>query len=173
MDEIDFYGYRFTKNGLKPTAEKVKAVKDSNPPETKEAVGIFLGMIGYFSKFIDKYTSISAPLRQLTEQNVKFKWGPEEQSAFDKLKDSITNDKTMIYFNPNRHIVVRAEASFHDGLSAGLFQNTGKGLQPVHYISRTLTDTEKRYSQTEKDALAIRWAKTDLGCICSGHRSSE
>lgn len=159
VDEIDFYGYRFTKNGLKPTAEKVKAVKDSNPPETKEAVRSFLGMIGYLSKFIDKYASISAPLRQLTEQKVKFKWGPEEQSAFDKLKDSITNDKTMIYFNPNRHIVVRAEASFHDGLSAGLFQNTGKGLQPVHYISRTLTDTEKRYSQTEKDALAIRWAK--------------
>ena len=65
----------------------------------------------------------------------------------------------MIYFNPKRPIVVRVEASYHDGLSAGLFQKNGSGLQPVHYISRTMTDTEKRYSQTEKDALAIRWAK--------------
>ena len=64
----------------------------------------------------------------------------------------------MIYFNPNKPIVVRAEASFHDGLSAGLFQDIGKGLQPVHFISHTITETEKRYSQTEKDALAVRWA---------------
>ena len=92
---------------------------------------------------------------------MKFEWGPEEESAFNKLKDSITNEKTMIYFNPKQQIFVRTEASYHDGLSAGLFQNTGNGLQPVHYISRTMTDTEKRYmySQTEKDALAVRWAK--------------
>ena len=65
----------------------------------------------------------------------------------------------MIFFNPHKPIVVRAEASYHDGLSAGLFQDIGKGLQPVHFVSRTMTDTEKRYSQTEKDALAVRWAK--------------
>ena len=90
---------------------------------------------------------------------MKFEWGPEEEAAFNKLKDSITCEKTMLYFNPKRAIIVRAEASYHDGLSAGLFQNGGNGLQPVHYISRTMTDTEKRYSQTEKDALAVRWAK--------------
>ena len=159
VDEIDFYGYRFTKDGLKPTTEKVKAVKDSKRPETKEAVKSFLGMVGYLSKFIDRYSSMTAPLRKLTERKVKFKWGPEEEAAFNKLKDSITNEKTMIYFNPKRPIVVRVEASYHDGLSAGFFQNRGSGLQPVHYISRTMTDTEKRYSQTEKDTLAVRWAK--------------
>ena len=68
----------------------------------------------------------------------------------------------MAFFDPKLPIVVRTEASFNEGLSAALFQKTGKGkhgLQPVHFISRTLTDTEKRYSQTEKDALAIFWAK--------------
>ena len=56
-------------------------------------------------------------------------------------------------------IVLRTEASFHEGLSAALFQKTSKGIQPVHYINRTITETEKRYSQTEKDAMAIPWAK--------------
>ena len=65
----------------------------------------------------------------------------------------------MIYFNPQQLIVVRVEARYHDGLSARLFQKNGSGLQPVHNINRTMTDTEKRYSQTEKDSLAIRWAK--------------
>ena len=57
---------------------------------------------------------------------------------------------------------MRAEASYHDGLSAGLFQDVGKGLQPVHFISRTMTDYGKRYSQTEKDALAVRWATKQI-----------
>ena len=65
----------------------------------------------------------------------------------------------MIYFNPSKPTIVRTEASYHDGLSAGLFQDKGQGLQPVHFISRAMTETEKRYSQTEKDALAVRWAK--------------
>ena len=143
-DEIDFYGYRFTKEWLKPTAEKVRAVKDSKRPETKEAVKSFLGMVGYLSKFVDRYSSITAPLRKLTARQVKCQRGPEEEAAFTKLKESTTSEKTMLYFNPKRPIVVRAEASYHDGLSAGLFQNGGNGLQPVHYISRTMTDTEKR-----------------------------
>ena len=71
-------------------------------------------MVGYLSKFIDRYSSITAPLRKLTERKVKFEWGPEEEAAFNKLKDSITNGKTMIYFNPKRLIVVRVEASYHD-----------------------------------------------------------
>lgn len=168
VEEIEFFGYKFTKDGLKPTLGKVKAVKDSKRPETKEAVRSFLGMVGYLSKFIDKYASITAPLRKLTEKDVKFKWGPDEQSAFNKLKDSITSEKTMIYFNPKRKIVVRTEASYNDGLSAGLFQNAGNGLQPVHFISRTMTNTEKRYSQTEKDALAVRWAKNRFGIYLLG-----
>ena len=66
----------------------------------------------------------------------------------------------MAFFDPRKPIVVRTEACFHEGLSAGLFQRSGKGLQPVHYKSRLMTSAEKRYSQTEKDALAVKWAKT-------------
>ena len=159
VEELEFYGYRFSKGGLKPSVDKDKAVKDSRRPETKEVVRSFLGMTGYLSKFIPRYASITAPLRKLTQKDVRFHWGVEEQDAFEKLKASITSDDTMIFFNPHKPIVVRAEASYHDGLSAGLFQDIGKGLQPVHFVSRTMTDTEKRYSQTEKDALAVRWAK--------------
>ena len=120
--KIDFYGYRFAKDRLKHTIEKVEAVRDSKRPETKEAVKRFLGMVGYLSMFIDRYSSIPVPLRTLTERKVKFEWEPEEEAAFNKLKDSITNVKTMIYFNLKRPIVVRAEASYHDGLSAEMFQ---------------------------------------------------
>ena len=82
--------------------------------------------------------------------------GHEEDQAFRKLKDSITNDDIMAYFDPKKPIVVRTEAIFHKGLSAGLFQRTSKGLQPVHYVSRSMTSAELRSSQTEKDPLAVK-----------------
>ena len=168
VSEIEFYGHQITKDGLKPSPEKVEAVKEANPPESKEAVRSFLGMTGYLSKFIPKYSTLTAPLRQLTHKDAKFKWDSEEKEAFEKLKASITSESIMAYFNPSRPIVVRVEASYHEGLSAGLFQKTASGLRPVHFISRTMTPTQKRYSQTEKDALAIHWAKNRFSMYLLG-----
>ena len=84
-------------------------------------------MICYLSKFNPRYAVLTAPLRRLTE-NVPFSWGPEEDEAFQNLKDSITSDETMSYFDPRKPIVVETEASFNEDLSIGLFQKTNKGL---------------------------------------------
>ena len=159
VDSIEFYGYQFTKEGLKPSPEKVRAIKESSRPDSKSGVRSFLGMTGYLSKFIPRYSSLTAPLRELTRADKHFKWSKVEAQAFKRLKDSISSEDTMAFFDPKRDMIVRTEASFNEGLAAGLFQKTKRGIQPIHFISRTLTDTEKRYSQTEKDALAIKWAK--------------
>ena len=168
VKSIEFYGYKFTGNGLMPTEEKVRAVKECKEPESKSEVKSFLGMIGYLSKFIPNYSSLTAPLRELTKKESKFRWNETEQRAFEKLKDAITNKKIMAYFNPKLPIILRTEASFHDGISAAIFQRTGEGLRPVHYISRTMTPTEKKYSQTEKDALAIAWSKKRFSIYLHG-----
>ena len=156
---IEFYGYKFSQEGLMPTEEKVRAVKECPKPESKTEVRSFLGMTGYLSKFIPRYASLTKPLRDLTLKETKFHWEEEEQSAFQQLKDSISSKDVIAFFNPKLPIMVRTEASYNEGLSAGLFQKTEKGWQPVHFISRTLTDTEKLYSQTEKDALCVKWSK--------------
>ncbi len=158
-EEIDFFGHTISKHGIKPSPKKIEAIRRAPRPESKKAVRSFLGMTGYLSKFIPRYSSLTEPLRKLTQKEVNFKWGPREEKEFSDLQNALTSDDTMIFFDPKRPITVRAEASYNEGLSAGLFQTTQRGLQPVHFASRTLTDTEKRYSQTEKDALAIRWAK--------------
>ena len=150
VSELEFYGYKFTSGGLKPAPEKVRAVKECKAQRNREEVRSFLGMIGYHSKFISQYAILTAPLRRLTGQNVLFEWGHGKDQAFKRLKDSITNNGTMAHFDPNKPFLVRTEASFHEGLSAGLFQRTSKGLQPVHYISRSLTLAEQRYSQQKK-----------------------
>ena len=153
--ELEFYGYRFTIEGLKPTQEKVRAVNECKPPGSRDENRSFLGMTGYLSKFIPRYAVLTAPLRRLTVCDVPFTWGAKEDAAFQKLKDSITNDDTMAFFDPRKPITVRTEASFHEGYQQGCKRTT-----PVHYVSRSMTTAEKRYSQTEKDALAVEWAKS-------------
>ena len=161
-EQIEFFGHVFTKDGLKPSPDNVRAVKECGMPENKEAVRSFLGMAGYLDNFIQNYAAIAAPLYQLTRKETKFYLGKQEEEAFRKIQDGISSEKTMAFFEPSKPIILRTEASFNEGLSAALLQKTDKGIQPVHFISRTMTDTEKRYSQTEKDALAIKWAKERL-----------
>jgi len=159
---IDFFGHRFTAGGLQPDPRKVEAVNRCKEPANKEETRSFLGMTGYLSDFVPEYARITAPLRELTRKDTPFKWGHEQQRAFEELKKSITCERTMAYFDPARPIVVRTEASFNEGLAAALLQKHGSTYRPVHFISRSLTEVEKRYSQTEKDALAIVWAKKRL-----------
>ena len=119
-DQIEFFGHVFTKDRLKPSPDKVRAIKECGVPESKEAVRSFLGMAGYQDSFINNYTvcSHSSPLYQLTRKETKFHWGKEEDEAFKKIQDSISNEKTMAFFDPSRPIILRTEASFNEGLSA-------------------------------------------------------
>ena len=98
----------------------------------------------------------SAPLRNLTRNKTRFKWNSQEKESFEKLKSAITSPETIAYFNPNKRTPLRTEASFHEGLSAALFQKGPQGQQPINFISRRLSDTEKRYSRPEKDDLAVK-----------------
>ena len=128
----------------------------------QETFRSLLGLTGYLFTFVLRSTSITAPLRKLTQKHV----------ALEMLKESITNDKTIIFFIPNKAIVVRVKASYHDRflilLSSGLFQDIGKGLQPVHFTSQTMTDTENTYSQTETDALAVQCVKNTFRIYIKG-----
>ena len=148
--EIEFFGHIFTKDGLKPSPDKVRAVKECGVPKSKEAVHSFLGMASYLDNFINNYAAIAAPLRQLTRGETKFQWGKREEQAFEKIKESISDSKTMAYFDPGKPIILRTEASFNEGLSAALLQQTDKGIQPVHFISRTMTDTERRLARLRR-----------------------
>ena len=118
--------------------------------ENKEAVRSFLGMAGYLDDFIKNYAAMVAPLYQLTSKVTKFYWGKQEEEAFRKILDNISTEKTRAFFDPSKPIILRTEASFNKGLSGAPLQKTDRGIQPVHFISRTMTETEKRYSQTEK-----------------------
>ena len=124
---------------------KVRAVKERGVPENKEAVRSFLVMADYLENFSKNYAAIAASLYHAANQkrNQLKKEGKKEEEALRKIQDNISSEKTMAFFDPNEPIILRTEANFNEALSAALLQKTDKGMQLVHFISRTMTETEK------------------------------
>ena len=111
------------------------------------------------SKYIQDYATITAPLRELTKKNVRFKWTYQHQQAFETLTQALTSALVMAYFDVNKETLVAVDAS-PVGISAILGQRIKEtdDYRVVAYASRALTAVERRYSQTEREALAIVWA---------------
>ena len=157
-DRIEFYGFVFGKDGISPDMKKVESIKAMQRPTSQKEVRSFLGMTNYISRFIPHYADTTKPLRDLTRKNVEFAWCEEQEKAFVKLKELISDPKSMAYFNEKSETKLVVDAS-PIGLAAILTQVDKRGKESiVAYSSRALTDVETRYSQTEREALAVVWA---------------
>ena len=98
MEQIEFFRHVFTKDGLKSSPDKVRAIKECGVPENKEAVQSFPRMAGYLDNFIKNYAAIAALLYQLTRKEAKFVWGKQEEEAFRRIQENISSEKTMAFF---------------------------------------------------------------------------
>ena len=158
---LNFHGHLLTTDGLKPSADKIKAVQNCMPLKTKEELVSFLQMLAYLFRYISNFSSRCEPLRRLTRVKAKFEWTTEHQAAIEDLKSAITSAPVLVPYYPERDTLVICDGS-PTGLGGGLFQKTQNDYQPVHFVSRTLTDTERRYSQIERETLAVGFATSRL-----------
>ena len=98
------------------------------------------------------------------QEKAKFEWTTEQQAAFEELKSAIASAPVLAPFHPKRDTLVICDGS-PTGLRGGLFQKTQHGYHPLHYVNRTLPDTEntgRRYSQIERETLAVEFATSRL-----------
>ena len=126
-------------------------------PENVAEVRSFLGLANFSCRFIPQFATLSESLRQLTKKDVKFHFGPEQRRSFEALKTSLAGAGTLAYFDKKAPTKVIADAS-PVGLGAVLVQEQHGEQVAVCYASRSLTGCERRYSQTEKEALGLVWA---------------
>ena len=156
---LEFFGFVFSRKGISPDPRKVKTIQEAKPPSSTTEVRSFIGMATYCAKFIPNFSDITKLLRELTKKNVNFKWTEKERESFEQVKQMLTSDTVMAYFDGTKQTELTTDASPW-GLSAILSQKTpGTGdRRIVAYVSRSLSATEQKYSQTEKEALAIVWA---------------
>ena len=157
-DKVLFLGHIVSSAGVYTDPKKIKAVSELDPPKTVEQVRTFLGLAGYYRRFIPNFASLSAPLVSLTKKNSRFHWGTQEQNASQLLQQLLCSAPVLAYPQFDKHFILQTDAS-DLGLGAVLTQKDNCGQEHViSYASRSLSDREKRYSATEKEALAVVFA---------------
>jgi hypothetical protein len=154
--EIEFLGHNVGRDGLRVMADKVRDVRNWPTPRSASELRSFLGLAGYYRRFIHGFSGHAAPLHDLTHtaDGRKYEWLPVHQRAADTLKAALTAAPTLALPDPDRQYVVNTDASdFATG--AVLQQDQGNGLQPVAFCSHKMSDTERRYPTHDREMLAI------------------
>ena len=155
LPEVEYLGHKITKYGLQPTAEKIRAIKEAPVPENLTQLKSFLGLVNYYAKFVSNLSSILAPLYLLLQKESPWQWGPEQQSAFDVAKEQLSSDSLLAHYDMNKDLILSCDASSY-GVGAVLSHLMENGDErPVAYASRSLSSAEKRYSQLDREALAL------------------
>ena len=149
--EVHYLGFIFKDGTKRPDPSRFESVIDFPLPTDAKSLQRFLGMVGFFSNFIDHYSNIVAPLFD----KLKFftAWTREEIKLFEKLKSSIT---TALLYVPQPDETLHLYTDASNECISGVLVNVEN--RPVQYCSRKLNEAEKRYDIVEKEALAIYWS---------------
>lgn len=151
--ETEYLGHILTPNGVKPNPKKIKTIQDLKLPTTQKQIKSFLGVTGYYRKFIKDYAKVAYSMTKYLKKNEKVNTNdPNYICAFEKLKEIITEHPILKYPNFNKKFKLVTDAS-NFAIGAVLTQEE----HPICYASRTLNNHEKNYSTIEKELLAIVW----------------
>ena len=158
MTECVYLGHIVGNGVIRPEVFKVRAVKEYPKPRTKKQVRAFLGLTGYYWKFIPNYASIATPLTDLTRKGCSntVEWSTACTSAFEKLKTLLCSSTVLHSPDFEKEFILQTDASDH-AVGAVLSQLDNDGEEhPIAYFSRKLLEREEKYSTIEKECLAIK-----------------
>lgn len=157
--KIEYLGHTIQYNSVTQNPQKVQAVTSMPRPQNVEELRCFLGMVTYYSHFIPSFSTISFALRRLLCKNTRFFWSRACEVAFQKLKTEIASGRILVPYNPKLELRLTTDAS-PVGVAAILSHVIDNSERPIAYASRALTDSEKNYSQLDREALAIVYGVT-------------
>ncbi|KMQ83357.1 enzymatic polyprotein endonuclease reverse [Lasius niger] len=155
--EVIYLGHIISENGIMPDPSKLAAIKNFPTPKRVKDIQSFIGLAGYYRKFIEDFSRIAKPLTKLTKKSEKFIWSAEQQNAFDALKEKLMTAPVLKYPDFSEEFNVTTDASDY-AIGAVLSQGPVGNDRPVAYASRILSRAEQNYNTTEKELLAIIWA---------------
>jgi len=143
-------------DGVKPDEKRIEAVKEYPRPKTTRELKGFLGLAGYYRRFIPNFSKVAKPLTELLKKNAPYVWDDKMEEAFISLKTSLITEPLLQYPDFSRPFVLTTDAS-NEAIGAVLSQGPIGKDPPVAYASRTLTKAEKGYPTIELELLAIIW----------------
>lgn len=154
--KIEYLGHIIEDGKVQPSERKTIAVKKFPEPSTVKTLQSFLGLIGYFRKFIPKYSIIARPLTNLLKGGIKFNFGKEELRAFNLLKQCLSDKPVLRLYRTGAETELHTDASVF-GYGAILLQrdSVDRAFHPIYYASGKTSTTEQKYSSYELEVLAI------------------
>lgn len=167
---IKYLGHVIDEHGLHKTQEKTEAVKNMRRPNNLNELRTFLGLANYYNKFIKNLASLLHPLNKLLKKGQNFEWTEKCEESFIKVKEEITSDNILVHFDPKLPLILATDAS-PTGLGAVLSHRYSDGSEkPISFASRTLTESEQKYSQIDKEATGIYWGLKKFYPYCYGRK---
>ncbi|UYV70913.1 K02A2.6-like [Cordylochernes scorpioides] len=159
--DICFLGHIINEDGVRPDSKKLEALERCKKPFDKTSLKSFLGMLSFYSKYIPNMSTLAGPLYQLLKKDNRWKWSSQCEKAFLNLKLTLLISQALIHYSMKLPLTLTCDASAY-GLSGVLCHIVEGEEKPITFVSRTLSSAEAKYSQTEKEALAIVFATSKL-----------
>jgi hypothetical protein len=156
MTKIIYLGHEISADGVKPDKRLVEAVEKFPIPKTNKHIKSFLGMAGYYRKFIENFAKIALPLTKQLKQDVPFQWTPEMTIAFNILKQKLITRPILIFADLSKPFHLITDASKYS-IGCVLTQTRENKEKPIAYKSRKLNNAETNYNTIEKECLALVW----------------
>ena len=151
---IKFLGHYVSSDGIEPMPEKCKAVQEFPTPKTVKDVRSFLGLAGYYRRFIKDFSKIASPMIDLTKKDEDFKWTEKCEAAFNELKQRLVSPPILAYPNYSEPYILQTDAS-RDSVGMVLAQIQDSSERVIAYAGKRLSPNEKNYNTTEIEALAV------------------
>ncbi|GJU42146.1 putative reverse transcriptase domain-containing protein [Tanacetum coccineum] len=153
LDSVQFLGHVINREGVHVDPSKIEAIKNWSTPSTPTEVRQFLGLAGYYRRFIEGFSLIAKPLTKLTQKNKKYEWGEEEEAAFQILKQKLCSAPILALPEGSEDFVVYCDASIK-GFGSVLMQRE----KVIAYASRQLKKHEENYMTHDLELGAIIFA---------------
>ena len=158
--EIEYLGHKIDGTGLQCTKGKVSAIVNMAPPTNVSELRSFLGLVTYYHKFLPNLATTFAPLYELLKTDKEWKWTEACQVAMDNVKTQLSTYPVLAHYDPKQELRLATDACQY-GIGAVISHVDKDGVErPIAYTSRSLSSSEKNYSQIEKEALGIVFGVT-------------
>jgi hypothetical protein len=172
--EVKFLGHIISHGAMRCNPESVETIRNWKRPSSGKnqvtAVRSFLGMVGWYRKFIPNFSIIAEPLFHLTKKNIKWEWTPQCEKAFRELIRLITKGPVLAIADPNKPYILHTDAS-DVGMGAVLMQEDKEGdIHPIAYASKLLNSAQRNYNVTDRECLAMVWALEHFNTYVEGHK---
>ncbi|GKA17925.1 putative nucleotidyltransferase, ribonuclease H [Tanacetum coccineum] len=153
IPKVQFLGHVIDSQGIHVDPAKIESIKDWASPKTPTEIRQFLGLVGYFRRFIEGFSKVAKPMTKLMQKKVAFEWGDKQEAAFQTLKNKLCSAPILALPQGAENFIVYCDAS-HKGLGAVLMQNE----KVIAYASRQLKIHEKNYTTHDLELGAVVFA---------------